>query len=141
MKERKVILTWEAIYDIVDITDYITADFGWKRADRFQDEIYEKIYDLSETAGSFRKSDIVYRGFQIYFRLFAPSIIFYTIKEPEEEVHILRVLRSERNTLLCYEAGFYLKEKNAYALTSLWYFTANNGCISDEGRIFLIILS
>ena len=97
MKERKVILTWEAIYDIVDITDYITADFGWKRADRFQDEIYEKIYDLSETAGSFRKSDIVYRGLQIYFRLFAPSIIFYIIKEPEEEIHILRVLRSERN--------------------------------------------
>lgn len=49
MQERKVILTWEAIYDV------------------------------------------------IYKKPFPPSIIFYVVKEPENEVHILRVLRQERD--------------------------------------------
>ena len=39
MQEYKVILTWEAIYDVTDITDYIEAEFGQVRADRFQDDI------------------------------------------------------------------------------------------------------
>ena len=39
MQEYKVILTWEAIYDVTDITDYIEAEFGQARADRFQDDI------------------------------------------------------------------------------------------------------
>ena len=39
MQERKVILTWEAIYDITDIADYIEAYFGIERADRFQQDI------------------------------------------------------------------------------------------------------
>lgn len=28
MQERSVILTWEAIYDLTDIADYIERDFG-----------------------------------------------------------------------------------------------------------------
>ena len=39
MHEYKVILTWEAIYDVTDLTDYIEADFGRERADRFQNDI------------------------------------------------------------------------------------------------------
>ena len=39
MQEYKVILTWEAIYDVTDIADYIEALFGQFRADRFQDDI------------------------------------------------------------------------------------------------------
>ena len=39
MQERKIILTWESIYDITDITDYIEAAFGIEKADRFQHEI------------------------------------------------------------------------------------------------------
>jgi len=35
MQERKIILTWEAIYDVTDIADYIERDFGKRRADRF----------------------------------------------------------------------------------------------------------
>lgn len=42
MEEYKVILTWEAIYDVTDITDYIEAEFGQARADRFQDDIKKK---------------------------------------------------------------------------------------------------
>ena len=28
VQEYKVILTWEAIYNVTDITDYIEAEFG-----------------------------------------------------------------------------------------------------------------
>ena len=36
MQEYKIILTWEAIYDVTDIADYIEEEFGQQRADRFQ---------------------------------------------------------------------------------------------------------
>lgn len=39
MQDYKVVLTWEAIYDVTDIADYIEAMFGKERADRFQDDI------------------------------------------------------------------------------------------------------
>ena len=38
MQEYKIILTWEAIYDVTDIADYIEEEFGQQRADRFQSE-------------------------------------------------------------------------------------------------------
>ncbi|MDU3308509.1 MAG: hypothetical protein E7F06_21300 [Lachnospiraceae bacterium] len=33
MQEYKIILTWEAIYDVTDIADYIEEEFGQQRAD------------------------------------------------------------------------------------------------------------
>lgn len=39
MQEYKVILTWEAIYDVTDIAEYIEGMFGIERADYFQHEI------------------------------------------------------------------------------------------------------
>ena len=39
MHDYKVILTWEAIYDVTDIADYIEAEFDQTRADRFQNDI------------------------------------------------------------------------------------------------------
>lgn len=43
MKDRKAIVTWEVIYDIVDIAESIELNFGKKVADNFQTEIYSKI--------------------------------------------------------------------------------------------------
>jgi hypothetical protein len=34
MKRRKVILTWEAIYDIADVVEKLENNFGRIRADR-----------------------------------------------------------------------------------------------------------
>ncbi len=45
MQERKVILTWEAIYDVTDIADYIEQEFGRERADRFE---YDMKREISE---------------------------------------------------------------------------------------------
>ena len=35
-QELKIVMTWEAIYDITDIADYIELWFGVDRADQFQ---------------------------------------------------------------------------------------------------------
>ena len=42
MQEYKIILTWEAIYDVTDIADYIEEEFGQQRADRFQSDLKNK---------------------------------------------------------------------------------------------------
>lgn len=43
MPEHNVIVTWEAIYDMADIMDYIEYDFGKERADRFQSDIKREL--------------------------------------------------------------------------------------------------
>lgn len=97
MQERKIILTWEALYDVADIADYIETVFGIERADRFQQDIQKQMERLSVTGGIFGRTHIFYRSYSIYKQPFPPSIIFYIIKEPEKEIHILRVLREEQD--------------------------------------------
>lgn len=55
MHDYNVVLTWEAIYDVTDITDYIEAEFGQARADRFQNEIQDQIKKLRYMSGTFPK--------------------------------------------------------------------------------------
>ncbi len=45
----------------------------------------------------FPKTQILYRNYSIHKKLFPPSIIFYVFMEEKQEVHILRVLREERD--------------------------------------------
>lgn len=96
MQEREVILTWESIYDITDITDYIEAEFGIERADCFQHEIRKQLKALELVGGGFGRTNIRYRNYFVYKKPFPPSVILYIIKEPEKEIHVLRVLREER---------------------------------------------
>lgn len=97
MQEHKVILTWEAIYDVTDIAEYIEAEFGQDRADRFQLDIDKQLEHLEYVGEMLGKTDLLYRGYPIYKKVFSPSIIFYILKEPEKEIHVLRVLREERD--------------------------------------------
>lgn len=46
MQEHKVILTWEAIYDVTDIADYIEQEFGRERADRFEYDMKREISEI-----------------------------------------------------------------------------------------------
>ncbi len=46
MQEYKIILTWEAIYDVTDIADYIEEEFGQQHADRFQSDLKEQMQNL-----------------------------------------------------------------------------------------------
>lgn len=108
MQERKVVLTWEAIYDVTDIADYIEQEFGKERADRFERDIRQEIKDIGFLGGIFGKTHIYYRSYSIFKKPFPPSIIFYVVKEPENEIHILRVLREERDW------GRILKEQQDY---------------------------
>lgn len=57
MKKRKVIVTWKAIYDIVDITESIESNFGKRVVDNFELEIYRKIISLEQDADIFRELD------------------------------------------------------------------------------------
>lgn len=97
MQEYEVILTWEAIYDVTDIADYIEAEFGQDRADRFQEDIKKEMEKLGYIGGGFPKTRILYRNYTIHKKPFPPSIIFYILIEKKQEVHVLRVLREERN--------------------------------------------
>lgn len=94
IKERKIIVTWEAIYDIVDIAESIELNFGKKVADNFQSEIYSKIISLDRDADIFRKLDMTYIGWTIKRRIYKKSLIFYVVKE--NEVHVLRGLTSNQ---------------------------------------------
>ena len=95
MPEHNTVLTWEAIYDIADIAEYIEAEFGIDRADEFQNDIKKQISLIGSTNIVFGRTQIYYRGYAIHKKTFPPAIIFYVIKE--QEVHILRVLREERD--------------------------------------------
>lgn len=55
MHDYKVILTWEAIYDVTDIADYIEAEFGQARADRFQNDIQAQMKKLGYMSGVFQR--------------------------------------------------------------------------------------
>lgn len=94
-QELKIVMTWEAIYDITDIAEYIELWFGVDRADQFQMQIQDSIQELSYSAGMMGMTYIQYRGYDIYEKIFNPSIIFYIVKDGM--VHILRVLRHERD--------------------------------------------
>ena len=88
MQEYKIILTWEAIYDVTDIADYIEEEFGQQRADRFQSDLKEQMQNLSQFSTAFPRTQILYRGYSIHKRSFPPSIIFYIIMEETKEIHI-----------------------------------------------------
>ena len=65
MQKYRVIVTWEAIYDIAEIADYIEAQFGIARADRFQEEIKESLNKLEILGGIFGKTDLCYRRYSM----------------------------------------------------------------------------
>ncbi len=75
MPEYKVILTWEAIYDVTDIADYVEAEFGEERADRFQVDLQEELSKLEYMGSIFQKTQILYRGYMIHKKPFSPSIL------------------------------------------------------------------
>ena len=95
MHDLKVLITWEAIYDITGIAEYIEELSGDERADLFQQEIYDEIEKLQYQASIFGKTSLLYRSYHIQKKLFRPSIIFYIIDEQDNSVHVLRVLREE----------------------------------------------
>ena len=93
---------------MTDIADYIEKEFGREQADRFERDIRQELKDISFLGGIFGNTHIYYRSYSIFKKPFPPSIIFYVVKVPENEIHILRVLREERDW------GRILKEQQEY---------------------------
>ncbi len=79
MQEYSVILTWEAIYDVIGFADYIEASFGKLQADRFQRTIKEQMEKLGVMGKAFPETQLIYRGYVIHKKPFPPSIIFYVV--------------------------------------------------------------
>ena len=95
MQEYGVILTWEAIYDVIGFVDYIEASFEKQQANRFQRTIKEHMEKLGVMGKAFPETQLIYRGYVIHKKPFPPSIIFYVVMDDMREIHILRVLREE----------------------------------------------
>ena len=93
MQERKVVLTYEAIYDVVEAEEYIRGRFGKNRSLEYREEIYAELKSLSTDAEMYASSGFMYRNYNIHKKPFPPAIIFWVIQE--EEVHVLRVPREE----------------------------------------------
>ena len=77
MQEYKIILTWEAIYDVTDIADYIEEEFGQQRADRFQSDLKEQMQNLGQFSTAFPRTQILYRGYSIHKRSFRHLYFLY----------------------------------------------------------------
>ncbi len=97
MPDYNIILTHEAIQDITDIAEYIEIRFGTACADRFQNRLQKELSQLGYMGGIFYNTQILYKGYAIHKKPFPPSILFFTINDSQTEIHILRILRSERN--------------------------------------------
>lgn len=76
VKERKIFITFEAIYDIADAEEYILYAFGEKRAEEYHHAIYEELYKLKSDIVSYMPSGFKYRKYTIYKKPFKPAIIF-----------------------------------------------------------------
>ena len=120
MQEYKIILTWEAIYDVTDIADYIEEEFSQQRADRFQSDLKEQMQNLSQFSTAFPRTQILYRGYSIHKRSFPPSIIFYIIMEQTKEIHIWKMYfslltdsihRTHLPVSKCGDRGFHFEKK------------------------------
>ena len=97
MPDYKVVLTWESVYDVAEIAEYIEDKFSRQKADEFQRGIEKEFTKMATNAKLYQKTYILYREYDIHRKVFKPSLIFYIVKEEKREVHILRVLREERD--------------------------------------------
>ena len=99
MREYRVLLTWEAIYDVTEIIEYIEEEFGMERADRFANDIEREIEKLGYSGAALPRTQFFYRGYSIHKKLYPPSVIFYIFMEDCGEIHVLRVLREEQEQM------------------------------------------
>ena len=76
MQEYKIILTWEAIYDVTDIADYIEEEFGQQRADRFQSDLKEQMQNLNQFSTAFPELKFYTEDIPYIKDLFRPLLFF-----------------------------------------------------------------
>lgn len=97
MRDYDVAWSWESIYDVADIADYIEMRFGQERAGKFTTDINREGAALGRDFRLYTGTGIYYRHKLILQKIFGPSIFFYFIDDVKETIFIIRVLRHERN--------------------------------------------
>ena len=80
MPGRNTLLTWEAIYDVADIAEYIEAEFGIDRADEFQNDMKEQISLLGSKNIVFGRTQIYYRNHAIHKKRFLRQLFFMSLR-------------------------------------------------------------
>lgn len=93
MQELNVLVTLEAVYDILNAEEYIRNEFGEHRALKYRDDIQAELEMLSSDAYLYASSGFVYRGYTIYKKPYSPAIIFWIVVNGV--VHVLRIPREE----------------------------------------------
>ena len=89
--------SWESLYDVADIADYIELRFGPDRAEKFTDDIDCEGKSLGHNFRLYSGTGLYYKQKMIMKKVFGPSIIFYFVDDDKKTVYIVRVLRYERN--------------------------------------------
>lgn len=74
MQERKIKITYEAIYDIVEAEEHILYRFGSERAKQYRKDIYAELKTLSTDATIYAASGFKYRGYTIFKKPFSPAV-------------------------------------------------------------------
>ena len=77
MQEYKIILIWEAIYDVTNIADYIEEENGQQHADRFQSDLKEQMQNLSQDV--YKRQGCVRMQKRWYFQLVHQMIVLHSI--------------------------------------------------------------
>jgi len=95
VQERKVLVTREAVNDIVDTEVYIIGQFGEVRAEKYRADIKKVLVNLSVEGTIYSKSGFNYKNYIIYKKPFSPAIIFWIIRQ--NNIHVLRILRESYN--------------------------------------------
>ncbi len=70
---------------------------GLERAERFNTEIDEAVGRLGYTHSAFADIGLNHRGLNIRKMVFIPSVVFYVVDREAQKIHVLRVLRHERD--------------------------------------------
>ena len=74
MPDYKIVLTWESIYDVAEIAEYIEDKFSRQKADEFQKDIEKELPRWPPTQ-NFIKKPIYYTVDMIFIKRFLSLLL------------------------------------------------------------------
>ena len=91
-KKYKVVLSKDALADIMDYKAYILENFKYREyAENFSRKIKPAIRSLSVFAEGYEKTGFVIEGYDVYFKPYSTYLIFFVIEK--NTVTVIRVLK------------------------------------------------
>ena len=98
MLNYKVLVTDEAINDIIELVRYIAEDlFNPEAAERLLHNLKREVENCGAFPMKFSDTGIKYRDYIIHKKVFESYLIFYVINSGSQEVYVLRVMKDLMN--------------------------------------------